>query len=348
MSVEDRKTYGLVVGYNGRRSGLERLLGFRSRIRSVYTGGLKSMIRGGRSQYIEDLDQLACQIRLAREQGISFELALNAPCGIPSISETVWWKKFRSHVGDLESLGVDGLVLSHPFLIETVKNHSNLRVTVSTICEIATVRSALYYESMGADNIVPSVNLNMRPKLLARIKDALKHAALTLMLNEHCLPDCPWRRFHYNHLAHADTFEEYHIHCKKLFLKKPYLSIANNVIRPEDLHRYLGITDRFKVVGRNVPTDDLLERVAAYAEGSYDGNYLSLSDDRQLSRWFHVPNKALDGLWERKTTCPQECESCGYCIGMAERLMKTTQGPYGSSDRPFYSEEPVNRSLNFS
>ena len=75
------------IGYNGRIEDLRVLLDKSDKIGSVYTGGKSDKIRGGRPQYIENLDVLSRQVQMAHDRGVSFEIALNAPCGSPASQE---------------------------------------------------------------------------------------------------------------------------------------------------------------------------------------------------------------------------------------------------------------------
>jgi collagenase-like PrtC family protease len=311
----------LSVGYSAGAGDLQRLLEASDCIFSVYTGGLAGKIAGGRPQYLTELDTLKKNIAMAHERGVRFEIALNAPCGLESKSNTGWWQEIRDYLRQLEECGVDYIIASHPFLMSLVKEHTKMKVVASTICEITTVRSALYYEEIGADVIIPSMNVNYDLQVLHGMRSKLKNAGLRIMVNEHCLGDCPWRRFHHSHYAHSNEERDYHMQCKTMFLKKPYLLLTNNFIRPEDIRNYLDITHDFKIVGRLVPVDDLVSRIKAYSEGTYEGNSVELVDSG-LAKIFNIPNNKLDGLFEHKKRCDRICNECGYCIDLYDGILK--------------------------
>jgi collagenase-like PrtC family protease len=102
-------------------------------------------------------------------------------------------------------LGLETVTVSHPFLMAEVKRHTSLKLSVSTICEIMNARAAEFYEELGADIIIPSMNINTNVNELRTIKKALKNADIRIMVNEHCLRDCPWRRAHHNHFSLSET-----------------------------------------------------------------------------------------------------------------------------------------------
>lgn len=316
-------SFSLSVGFDGSLESLKQILESSERISSVYTGGLKNFIKGGRSQFIDHIHLLPPLVKYAKSRNVDVTIALNASCGIPEYSNRQWWRNIREYIQELENCGVHSVIVSHPFLMNTIKSNTQLSIVVSTICEINNPQSALYYENMGADVIVPSFNLNMRIQILQIIQSALKHAKLRIMVNEHCLTNCPWRMFHFNHIAHSNDFSDYHFHCKKQFLKEPYKLLTGNVIRPEDLYRYLPITNELKIVGRNIPLNELINRIQAYDSQSYKGNFLDLSDDRSMRNYFYIPNEELNGLWEKKNQCDQICYRCGYCQEKFDQIADT-------------------------
>jgi collagenase-like PrtC family protease len=311
------------VGYSGGIENLEKIIISSNKIKSVYTGGVVNKIAGGRPQYRASLKEITKEAEFANNNGITFEIALNAPCGIEDKSNTDWWKDIIKYLRDLENCGVNGIVASHPFVMEEIKAQTNMKLIVSTICEITNPRSALYYEEMGADIIVPSMNINYNFEQLNCIKKALKRATLRVMVNDHCIGDCPWRRFHYNHYAHSTIRkkEHYTTLCSDLMKKNPFLLLTNSVVRPEDLLKYSEITSDFKIVGRTLSIERLLTIIEAYSKGHYDDNYLVLLDT-DLSRSLYINNNYLAELFEHKKNCKNDCDKCGYCINLAKLHFK--------------------------
>lgn len=310
----------LSVGYDGTRSSLEHLLSLSECVTNLYTGGPANGIQGGRQQYMHDLCAFEKQAQYASDQGASIHVTLNAPFAPSPSSDKAWWRRFHELLQDLESSGISGVILSHPFLIQSAKNHTGLHITASTIAEISTPQTARYFEQLGADTIVPAVDLNMHPDQLIQIKHALKRANLRLMVNEHCMADCPYRRFHFNSLNDTQACRDFHMNCKKQFFGSPHLILANNIIRPEDILRYSEITNEFKLVGRQLPLEEQAKRVRAYSEQRFNGNYLDLSDDRQLAANIHIPNIHLDSLWKLKTQCDHLCDDCMKCARLFQRF----------------------------
>ena len=310
---------GFAVGYNGIMEHLQSIVGASDLVRTVYTGGLAGKIAGGRPQYSRSLEDIAQQVAFAHGKGLLFEVALNAPCGLHDKSDRPWWRDLRAYLQELESIGIDGVIASHPFVMTEVRDATGMYVVASTICEISSPRAAEYYASMGATVVIPSMNVNYDLRTLGLMRRALKTAALRIMVNEHCLGDCPWRRFHHSHYAHSNDETDYHLSCKRQFGRNPFLYLTNTVIRPEDICNYEQLTDQFKIVGRMVPIESLVKQIKAYAAQSFDGNYLELFDIG-ASRKLAIPNAGLQGLFAVKTACDLMCSECGYCRSLLAKL----------------------------
>lgn len=314
------------VGFSGNKQELEQLLETSEQIDSVYlyTGGLDEMIAGERPQYWNILSEIEALVETAAEKNVTIEIALNSPCGIESTTNNKYWDKIRTYLKDLEKIGVAGIIASHPFIMTEVKDSTSMQLIASAICEIQSCRSAVYYENIGADIIVPSINCNYNIDLLLEMKKALKKAKLRIMVNEHCLGDCPWRRFHQNHSAHSKDSFDYHLKCKNHYWKKPHSLLTNTVIRPEDLNHYVEITNEFRIVGRKMPINVLTDVIKAYDAEKYDGNYVNLFDIT-MAKEYYVDNQSLEGLFNNKSKCRQYCHNCRKCIDMFSMASRTNQ-----------------------
>src|SRR5512145_695532 len=139
--------YKLDIGYNGNYDDLKTILSFYT-VRSVYTGGVKGDLSGGRLQFIDSLESIREQIAYAHSKDVCFNLAINSPCNIKNRDEIQWWNDLIDYLKEIENIGVNGVIVSHPLIMETVKKHTGLKLIVSTICEISTARSARYYEEL--------------------------------------------------------------------------------------------------------------------------------------------------------------------------------------------------------
>ncbi len=77
------------------------------------------------------------------------------------------------------------------------------------------------------------------------------------------------------------------------------------MIRPEDLKLYEGICDNFKLVGRTIEDDILVNMIKAYGNEYYDGNLLDILDNR-FQRVINIPNNKLNELIYKKNEMRQK------------------------------------------
>ena len=317
--------YKLSVGFNGNLDLLEKMYEDKeNKIGTLYTGGYLKEVTSGRYQHSESEQELEKIVKAVHDKNSRLAVTLNSPCNVPPLSEKQWWENVKKYLKHLESIGVDTAIIAHPFIMSLAKENTNLSIAASIICDINTPRGALYYEDMGADVIVPSSSINYDLDQLKKIKSNLKRAKLSLLVNEACLGNCPWRRFHQNSLSHADRKGydlDYAMSCTNLYEKKPYMMLTNNVVRPEDLKEYEGISDVFKLVGRTTDEETLLKMIHAYSTESYHGNLVEIVD-KEFSEFINLPNDQLNSLFEQKANCIKNCQNCSKCKTLYRKLTK--------------------------
>jgi len=287
-------------------------------------------------------DYLAAYVRRARGNGISFFYCLNVAClgNREFTAEGQRWIVER--LGWLSDIGLDGVVLSNPYLIAFArKRFPDLKIAVSTAAAIDSVDKALFFEQQGAQILYLPEYINRDFPLLDQIRRRIR-ATLVLLANVGCLLHCSIRQYHINLVSHSNesaelgTYVDYPLMwctCEKArdgaqMLKSPW-------IRPEDLRVYeqIGI-DEFKLGGREMDRA-WVERVArAYAARRYDGdlNDLILGFDH-LEPYGRLPlrisNRALDGFvdfFAKKHDCRMGCRDCRYCDDYAGEHLRTEEG----------------------
>lgn len=315
--------YKLSVGFNGNLELLDKLFEDKdNKIGTLYTGGFLKEVTSGRYQHSSDAKTLEKIATAIHDKGAEVAVTLNSPCNIPPLEEKQWWNKVKEYLKTLDSIGIDTAIIAHPFIMSLAKENTSLEVVASIICDINSVRGALYYEDMGADVVVPSSSVNYDLELLKNIKKNLRHAQIKLLVNEACLGNCPFRRFHQNTLAHA-TRPGYDIDyaksCTEVYTKNPHMMLTNNVIRPEDLSKYEGISNFFKLVGRTTDEETLLKMVHAYSTESYQGNLVEIVD-KGFSEFINLPNDKLEHLFVQKAKCIKNCQTCESCKTLYKKI----------------------------
>jgi collagenase-like PrtC family protease len=233
-----------------------------------------------------DRDDVRRYIQACHERGLAFSYLLNAPC----LGNLQYSRKGYGRLIDLlewiDQSGADSVTVGIPYLIDLVrKRFPRLKVKISTTARVNTVRKALQYETMGAEEIIIDEHINREFKTLEAIRKAVR-CDLELIVNNICLWQCPYNYEHVNHDGHASREGEEDEYCYLQYpgylclyrkLIEPVELLKSPWIRPEDISHYedLGY-DRFKITERFKRTPFLLEHVRAYETRHHDGNLLDL------------------------------------------------------------------------
>jgi collagenase-like PrtC family protease len=255
----------------------------------------KTPVGGGRPYHIlakVSKEQVEDYVKKVHAAGMKFDYLLNAPCmnNLEYKKETN--RELIDHIEWISSIGVDGVVVTIPLIMEIVKEQfPKLEVRVSTVCHVNSVQRALMFEELGVDSITLDFNINRDFNLIRKIREAVK-SKLIILANDGCLYQCAYRFYHYNIIGHAsqttNPLEGFYIdYCiirctTKRFSNKVEL-MKSRWIRPEDVHLYeeIGI-DSLKVGGRRMSTAWLTNAARAYNARKYEGNLGDLLDISQL------------------------------------------------------------------
>lgn len=286
---------------------------------------------------------------------------------------------FLGAVADLLELGADGFVVALPALIEAIRTAwPDVPVSVSTFARIRTVTQAEYFLRLGARTIILE-EANRDFRLIRGLVDA--GAEVEILVNQTCLPACPYRGHHLNTSslasqpgAECPEFEFPILECGIEYLRDPAKLISGIFVRPEDLEVYeeVGVT-RFKISGRNQPTDWLVRAARAYSARTYPGNLadiLSLVQVRGpramlarlvrtsrvrevdlLSQAFEpfgevvIDNRGFPkGFLRHIATVDCDhttCSACGYCPSVAAKVIRIAGRPLPEYRAPGQVPSPV-------
>lgn len=273
--------------------------------------------------------ELAAYVAAARAKGMAFFYCLNVAClgNREFTAEGQRWLVER--LGSLEEIGVEGVVLSNPYLAAfTHRRFPRLRIAVSTAAAIDSVDKARFFERQGADVLYLPEFINRDFPLLGQIRKRVS-ARLVLLAHVGCLLHCPIRQYHINLVSHSNesqelgTYVDYPLMwCTQEKARDGAQMLKSPWIRPEDLTAYeeMGI-DEFKLGGREMDRAWIERAARAYAARRYEGdlNDLVLGFDH-LEPYgrlpVRIPNRALEGFIEffrRKHDCRMGCRDCRYC-----------------------------------
>ncbi|MFH1875875.1 MAG: tetratricopeptide repeat protein [Candidatus Omnitrophota bacterium] len=318
------------LGYNHDIGMVALLERYRAHIEALYFPAPGRLIGSGRhldqdNRYETQIPELiaACQ-----KLDIRSQLLLNATCeGRDGLAKN-FFSPLVTYVKDLRDRGLTTIVVTNPLYIEQFKKCiPGLVVEASVNCYMRTPEHAVYLKNLGADILTIDRDINRDISLIRKIKEATG-LPLRLMLNEGCVRNCPFRNLHYNYIAHGgipphealrgiclDKF------CMKIYRKNPEKIFAIPFVLPEDVRRYKGLVDFYKLTTRIFSTKQLEACLKAYISGTFTGNLLTIIDSPGLAAFEYVDSAYLvkKKFFKRMLSCDGVCRRCGYCARLLSR-----------------------------
>lgn len=306
-----------------------------ARVAEVYGKLQHDVVGGGRDAAMLPAiteGALADHVDLAHQHGLKFNYLLNATC----LGNVEWTAdgaaRIRALLDWLAAIGVDGVTVATPYLLDVVKRHYPFDVELSVRTNVDTPMKARFWQDQGVDQITIPFDSNRDFRLLRELRRAVT-CRLQVVANLMCVFQCAIQHFHALAGNHASQDQgargsAYYVHtCEADRLTDPGRYLSACWIRPEDMTVYaeLGM-DRLKLVDRMMTADRLGRVVDAYAAQRYEGNLLDLLylTDRPV----HLDNRKLDGFlaFFRAGKCPADCARCDYCATVARDALTVAEG----------------------
>jgi collagenase-like PrtC family protease len=273
--------------------GLEPLQEETGRVHEVYGSLSRSVIGSGRparrlaqqggSPSFADLRRF---VQRAHGSGIRVNYLLNSAVLNHAEYTRAGHERILGYVGEIAETGVDMVTIAVPYLIELVRTHfPELPVSVSVICEVDSTNSLRLFERYGVQRVQLSEESNRDLPLLELLTKTAR-SELSLVVNNGCLRFCAYRSYH-NTLCSQGSQSDKPDHgyidypllkCSAVRALDPVEILRSPWIRPEDLPYYeqrFGI-ELFKIAGRQLPLQTILNMASAYARLEYDGNFMDL------------------------------------------------------------------------
>ncbi|MGP8078860.1 MAG: U32 family peptidase [Thermoplasmata archaeon] len=280
---------------------------------------------------------------------------------------------FLREVGELLDLGVDGFVVALPALLDAVHGaFPEVPLSVSSFSRIRSVSQAEYFLRLGADTVILEEADRDFPLIRGLVRAG---ARVEILTNQTCIRECPFRAHHLNTSSLCSQpggdqlwFEFPILECGLEVVRDPRKLISSIWVRPEDLAAYeeAGV-HRFKISGRNRPTEWLERAARAYTAREYHGNLLDIlsfvqikGPSNALATLSHrgvspevveplreaflalgdvaIDNDAFPAGFLRRiaaTDCEhRSCDECGYCGSVAEKVVRIAGRPLSSYRAP--------------
>jgi len=153
-----------------------------------------------------------------------------------------------STIGSLhDKFGLAGLTLAQPLLAEPIKERfPDIPLTASVLMDISRPLQISMLNDLF-DVLVPSNRIMRDLPALRSIKDAFD-GRIRLLVNEACLPGCPFRIQHFHEMGSGWPDPE--SLCRDLLEQQPWLRLTGAWVLPQHLHLFEGIYDELKLAGR--------------------------------------------------------------------------------------------------
>lgn len=305
----------------------------------VYMAGSPEVMGSGRATlYAPLIEDIKEQTAYAHQHNVKLNIAMNASCFGGYHLTFEGYKMFKWYFNELNKAGVDGVTVAEPYLVELLRD-SPLETVISCVAHVDSPQRAEFFEDLGADAITVDTNINRNFEVLEAITKAV-NCDIRVIVNEGCLYKCPFRHAHFNLFSHItasslnartqplNTFGDYYFDkCISIRVRDPAQIIRSPWIRPEDMKEYeaIGIED-FKISGRANAVNWIINCMAAYSKGTFDGNLLELLDcPSELRYMFQIDNKLLDGSIKQWKNCKKICNECHYCDELTNKVLRVIE-----------------------
>lgn len=280
------------------------------------------------------IDTLKEYISYSLENGIDFNYIMNTTCHGNESHENLN-TMFHEEIKLLIEAGVKNITASTPYLIQFLHtNYPEINIIASINMCASSVAQVLQLQEMGVGRVVLDRNINRNYKLLKDIRRTCD-VDLELLTNSLCLPFCIMHQYHNNLNSHykSGTDEKLikvypYSECISSYVENPILMICSGWIRPEDLKQYtdLGI-NKFKIDGRGIPKETILEVIEPYMQTEWKGNLFDLMFSGRASRRSisaHIDNDKLDDFLSTLFNNKIDCRYCGgknkKCMDLANQI----------------------------
>lgn len=159
------------------------------------------------------------------------------------------------------------------------------------------------------DVIVPSSRIMRQLKKLYILKKSF-NGKIRLIVNEGCLPGCPYRIQHFYEMGNEVPYPK--TLCQSIFKEKPWLRLTGSWVLPQHIHFYDGYYDELKLSGRVT-----LQNKDIYKNVLYSYIFRKELFPQQIGggpACIHIKEFPITEQFYKYTLyCNHKCHSCTYC-----------------------------------
>jgi hypothetical protein len=227
----------------------------------------------------------------------------------PDILATLRWLR--------DDYGVQSVTLANLSLARLIKQElPELRVVGSVLMGMATPMQALMaggsLDAMTVDN-----RLVRDLPALERLRSAYP-GELCMIVNEACLPGCPWRIQHFYEMGYGEGWP--HSLCDELLAERPWLRLTGAWVLPRHLEHYDGLVDSLKLAGRVTLRDS--QRYLTVLDAYIHGQAILPRDIGGGPASPLTPLNVSDEWFGHVLRCDKRCDACPICEDEYARGMR--------------------------
>jgi hypothetical protein len=207
-----------------------------------------------------------------------------------------------------DDFGVSGVTIANLTLARHIKEAlPDMYVVASVLMGIMSPLQALIAGDW-VDAISPDTRLVRDLAGLRRLRSAYD-GPIRLLVNEACIPGCPFRTQHFYEMGYGDFFPR--SLCDQMLAQRPWLRLTGAWVLPRHLVHFDGLYDELKLAGRVTlrDPDRYLAVLGAYIHrdeilpADIGGGPASPPDGMSVSdEWF-----------ELVLHCDKRCNACAVC-----------------------------------
>lgn len=223
-----------------------------------------------------------------------------------------------------DDYGVSSVTVTHPELARLIKQSlPEFKITASVLMGIATPAQALMVQDY-VDAIAPDNRIIRDLPSLKRLRAAFP-GEIRPIVNEACLPGCPYRVQHFYEMGYGEHFPQ--SLCQQMLAERPWLRLTGAWILPRHLVYYEGLYDSLKLAGRVTLRDPAryMQVLRAYVHREQilprdiGGGPASVLDAIDMP----------DELFEFVLQCDKNCHACSVCRDYYEQACAPAHHPEG-------------------
>lgn len=220
-----------------------------------------------------------------------------------------------------DQYGVTSVTVTNLALARLIKKTlPEFNVTASVLMGVATPAQVLMVQDY-VDAIAPDNRLVRDLEGLRRLRQAFS-GEIRLLVNEACIPGCPFRTQHFYEMGYGDSYPQ--SLCEQMLEELPWLRLTGAWILPRHLGFYDGLYDSLKLAGRVTLRDRsrYLEVLNAYIHREeilprdIGGGPASVLETIDLS----------DELFEFILHCDKNCHVCSVCQEYYKQAITANKG----------------------